>query len=178
MDMTRYLFGIIVLAAAVSACDDKATTPTSPTDQPPKFTAILLPVFEVPPVTNADSGASGTAVITLNITRDAAGAITAATADFQMTVSGFPNGTTFTGAHIHTGATGVNGAVLINTGLSTADPALANGSGTISKNGIPLTPTALAAVSTMLSAPTGFYFNMHTPLNTGGAIRGQLQRTQ
>ena len=45
----------------------------------------------------------GTATITLNLTRDAAGTITSATADFQVTVSGFPANSTFVGAHIHGG---------------------------------------------------------------------------
>ena len=30
----------------------------------------------------------------------------------------------------------------------------------------------------IVANPAGFYFNVHTPLNPTGAIRGQLTRTQ
>ena len=50
---------IAVLAVSLAGCDEKTTTPTSPTDLPPKFTAILLAINEVPPVTNADAAANG-----------------------------------------------------------------------------------------------------------------------
>jgi endoglucanase Acf2 len=175
--MTRHAITAAVLAIALAGCDEKNTAPATPTDLPPKFTATLLPSNEVPPVTNADSGASGTVTITLNLTTDSAGNFTAGTAEFQMTMSGFPNGTTFTGAHIHPGAPGVNNSVVINTGLAVADLTLANGSGSITKN-VTLTAANLAALPTLILAPSSYYFNMHTPLNTGGAIRGQLSRTQ
>ena len=50
------------------------------------------PGNEVPPVTNADAGASGTATITFNLTRDAAGAILSGTVDFSVSLTGFPSG--------------------------------------------------------------------------------------
>jgi hypothetical protein len=30
----------------------------------------------------------------------------------------------------------------------------------------------------IMNNPGGFYFNVHTPLNPGGAVRGQLVRQQ
>ena len=49
---------------------------------------------------------------------------------------------------------------------------LTNGSGTFSFDGV----TASADVITQILAnPQNFYFNAHTTLNGGGAIRGQLK---
>ena len=47
-----------------------------------------------------------------------AGAITAATVDFRVDLTGFPATTTITLAHIHTGAAGVSGGVLVNAAVS------------------------------------------------------------
>lgn len=53
------------------------------------FTAQLLASNEVPPVTNAEAGASGDAVVTLDIVRDGMGNITSATAQFDVSATGF-----------------------------------------------------------------------------------------
>jgi hypothetical protein len=55
--MKRLSMLALVLAFGM-ACND---SPTSPSDNPnvARFTAILLPANEVPPVTNADASASG-----------------------------------------------------------------------------------------------------------------------
>ena len=45
--------------------------------------------------------------IDFNLTKDAAGAITAATVDFRVDLTGFPATSAITAAHIHTGAAGV-----------------------------------------------------------------------
>jgi hypothetical protein len=84
------------------------------------FTAVLLPANEVPAVVGAEATGSGTATITLNLTKDSNGYVTAATVDFSVTVTGFPNGTSLTGAHIHGGAAGTNGGILVSTGLAPA----------------------------------------------------------
>jgi hypothetical protein len=34
----------------------------------------------------------------------------------------------------------------------------------------------LAQVTQILANPNGYYFNVHTPLNPAGAVRGQLVR--
>ena len=79
----------VVLAGTV-ACSDNAP-PTSPSTQPTtaRFTTQLSPANEVPPVTNGDVTASGTTTITLNLTRDAAGANTAAHANITTAGAGF-----------------------------------------------------------------------------------------
>jgi len=159
-----------MVALAVTGCDDD--NPAAPSD-PNSFTltAALTPGNEVPPVTNADATGSGTVTITMVVTRDAANAITGGTANFSVNLTGFPANTTLTGAHIHTGAAGVNSGVLINTGLTNGEVVLANGAGSFTKNGIAVDATN---ANNIVAGASGFYFNVHTTLNPGGAVRGQL----
>src|SRR3989338_7367218 len=105
----------VLLAALVLAtgCSSSNTAPAA-NDNRPQFVANLLPSSEVPPVTNAESTASGAAIINFNLTKDGTGTITAATVDFSVELSGFPATSTITNAHIHPGAAGVNGGVLVN----------------------------------------------------------------
>jgi hypothetical protein len=169
---------VATLAMTTTACD--SDSPSAPSSNPTVviLTANLTPGNEVPPVTNADAGARGTVRVTLDITRDGAGAITGGSVSFFITLTGFPAGTQLTGAHIHPGAAGVNGGVIVNTGLgaTTSGNPLASGSGTFIFNAITgptVTPTLLQQ---LMDNPGGFYFNVHTTLNTGGAIRAQLVR--
>jgi len=88
-------------------------------------------------------------------------------------VTGFPATTTLTAAHIHPGAAGVNGGVLLGTGLTAAaSPSLASGSATFSYNGV---TTTAANIALILANPQNFYFNVHSTANGGGVLRGQLR---
>jgi hypothetical protein len=156
--------------AAFGCGKDNPATPTAAPD--PKFTATLLPSNEVPAVTNADASGSGTVTITMHNTKDASGNITASTADFTFNLTGFPAGTVLTAAHIHPGAAGSNGNPVWNLALVSGANVLTNGSGTVTVNGV--TPTDIAVAQQILNNPAGFYFNVHTTINTGGAARGQL----
>jgi hypothetical protein len=100
--------------AAFGCGKDNPTTPTPPAD--PKFTATLSPANETTAVVGGDVTGSGTVTITVHPTKDAAGNVTAATADFTVTLQGFPAGTVLTGAHIHPGAAGVAGGVVWSLG--------------------------------------------------------------
>ena len=174
--MNRFASVLLFVSVGLSfAACDKKETPTSPTAVPPKFTATLLPSSEVPAVSNAEGSGSGTATITFNLTKDSAGTITAATADFSVTTTGFPNGTTLTGAHIHPGVAGGTGPVAISLGLTAGEVTFATGGGTFSKNAITMT---VDQANSILANPAGFYFNIHTASNPGGVARGQLVRTQ
>ena len=175
--MRRLLLAAVALTflGAASACDDD--TPTEPSGSTaPRFTATLLPSNEVPAVSNAEASGNGTVNITLNLTRDAAQNITAATADFQVSLTGFPANTTLTAAHIHNARAGVNGGTINNLGLGAGEFVLANGSVNFTKNSINF--TSLDHVQNMLNDPAGFYFNVHSTNNTGGVARGQLIRLQ
>jgi hypothetical protein len=170
------LFGFIVLGLVVSACGSNSNSPMTPSPaSTARFTAALLANSEVPPVTGDESGGSGTATLTFNLTKDAAGNITAATMDATVSAQGFPAGTALTASHIHPGAPGANGGVFVSLGLAPGEVTFANGSGSFTKRG--LTVTADQANS-ILANPAGFYLNIHTAANPGGVARGQLTRLQ
>ena len=173
--------GILMLALAMmfgAGCDDDNNNPAGPSNTGPiVFSAQLSAANEVPPITNAESNARGSVTITFNVPRDSSGNVTGGgTANFSMQAQGFAANTPIVGAHIHPGAAGVNGSVVVNTLLSAAAPlVLADGTGNLTVNNIALSQD----LATQITAnPGGYYFNMHTPLNPGGAIRGQLVRTQ
>ena len=174
--MKRFAMLALVLAFGIS-CDDSPTSPSDPNVA--RFTAVLLPSNEVPAVTNADAAASGTMQLTMTVTRDAGGTITGATYDFAVNYTGFPANTTLTGAHIHNGGAGVNAGVVVGLPLTPTDTAVPTGQGSITKTQLPSTsatvPPATVAQG-IFNNPGGNYFNVHTTLNTGGAIRGQLVR--
>jgi hypothetical protein len=170
--MNRLVLLVVGLSVLTGACsEDSPTAPTAGTTSTTTFTVALSPGNEVPPISNADASGSGTATIALTVARDGSGNITSATANFQIGVSGFPAGTTVTDAHIHNGAAGSNAGVYVNTTLVSGELPLANGSGSIAKNGINVPADRAAAI---LANPAAHYFNVHTALNAAGAIRGQL----
>lgn len=163
----------LLVGLVASGCSKSSTSPTPTPAAQPKFTAALSQANEFPAISNADGSGSGTATITLNVTKDAAGNITAATADFAVTLSGFPANTTLTGAHIHPGASGTSGGVAISTGLTSGEVVLASGTGGVNKSGITVDAALAQAI---INGPAGYYFNVHTTLSAGGAVRGQLVR--
>ena len=169
--MNRLSALIVGLSILAVGCSDSASAPSQGTTSTSTFTVPLSPANEVPRITNADASGTGTATIALTVTKDDSGNITSATANFQISVTGFPVGTTVTKAHLHNGAAGVNAGVYVDTALASGEMAIANGSGSISKNGINVPADRAAAI---LSNRAGHYFNIHTALNPDGAIRGQL----
>ncbi len=163
------LLGVCLLGAA--GCDDDST---SPSNLPIVMTANLSPANEVPPIANAENTGTGAVQITFNVTRDGTGAITSGTADFHFQLSGFPSSTTIVAAHIHPGAAGVNGGVIVNTGIVAANPVTqTNGVMTFSVNNVSVPAATLQAI---VNNPAGYYFNAHSPTNPGGVARGQLSR--
>jgi len=160
--MNRFAIAVSILAIGASGCGSSSpTTPSSLTI----FTVQLSALNEVPPVTNAETGARGTAVITINSVAN--------TIDFAVSLNGFPATSTLTAAHIHPAPAGVNGSVMVGTGLTAAaSPSLATGSATFSYNGV---TTSAANIALILANPQNHYFNVHSTVNGGGVIRGQLR---
>jgi hypothetical protein len=164
------LLGLCLLGAA--GCSDDS--PTNASNLPVVMTANLSPANEVPPIANAENTGSGAVQITFNVTRDANGAITGGTADFHFQLSGFPSSTTITAAHIHPGAAGVNGGVLLGTPIVAANPVTqTNGVMSYTANNVSVPAATLQSI---VNNPAGFYFNVHSPTNPGGVARGQLSR--
>ncbi|HZT77666.1 MAG TPA: CHRD domain-containing protein [Vicinamibacterales bacterium] len=172
--MKRVSAWIVALAFVAAGCGSSSTSPSSSTAaNNPVFTATLLPSNEVPPIANAEASGSGTVQITMSVTKDASGNVTAANITFNATLSGFPAGTTVTLGHIHKAPAGVSGAVVISANVTSTT--LANGSGSLLlTNGSP----DVAVVQDILNNPSQYYFNLHSTLNPGGFARGQLSRVQ
>ena len=172
--MRKLLILACVTGLAAAGCGgDTPTAATGPTTTNTVFTVALSSANEVPPIANAEAGATGTATITFRVTKDPAGTITASTVDFTVTMANFPAGSTARLAHIHTGAAGVAGAVLIDTGLSpSAAVLMPAGTGSFSQTGVTVSAENTNAI---LANPAGFYFNVHSVLNGSGVIRGQLR---
>lgn len=103
-----------------------------------------------------DPDGFGTATITINTNNS----ITASIA-----VTGI--GSNITGAHIHPGAAGVAGPVLV--GFTSSTTTFQNG---VLTSTIPDVP--IETLNSIRAKPSGFYFNVHTTDFPGGAIRGQL----
>jgi hypothetical protein len=161
--MKRLAILVSVLAIGAAGCGSKST-PTTPSNTT-IFTVQLSPANEVPPITNAESTARGTAVITINSATN--------TVDFNVSLNSFPAGSAVNIAHIHgPAAAGTNASVLVSTTLTAGTVVLNNGSGTFS---FPSVSTSAANVSQILAAPQNFYFNVHTTANPGGVMRGQLR---
>jgi len=173
--MSALIIGLSILAVG---CSDSPSAPSSPagpsqgTSTTTTFTVPLSPANEVPAIANADASGSGTATIALTANKDSSGTITSATANIQISVAGFPAGTTFTDAHIHNAPAGSNGGVFVSATLSAGELTLTDGKGSITKNGISVPADRAAAI---LANPAAHYFNVHTGLNPAGAMRGQLQ---
>jgi hypothetical protein len=174
--MRRLAMFALVLAVAAPACDDD----NNPTDQPILFTATLATNNEVPaiPSSSAEVGGTGSVIVSFTGPRDGSGNFTGdTTANFQFNVSNFPAGTVLRGAHIHQAAAGVNGSIVVDTGLSqTNTHTLTTGSDQLNR---PATQGVTQTLSnSIVSNPAGFYFNVHSNTHPGGVIRGQLTRVQ
>jgi CHRD domain len=126
------------------------------------YAADLRTSNEVPP---ANSSAYGSAFVTFDLTNR--------TIAWDVATSGIANPTL---SHIHRGAAGVNGPVIIN--FATSAAAIPNGrtsgSGTIaSVQSANLTDADLTALANANGA-AGYYVNVHSQAFPGGEVRGQL----
>ena len=174
--MRRFAIFALALALGAPACDDD--NPTGPSNSGPiVFTAELRASNEVPAISNAESNGQGTVTITFSVPRDGSGNVTGEGVwNVQAAISGLTNDSFIRAAHIHNGAAGVNAGVFVDTRLTPANQIpTPGGAATINFEGVQITQTQAQAV---LNNPAGHYFNMHSPLNPGGVIRGQLVRVR
>ncbi len=180
--LTGLTAGVLVLsacsapAARLPTASPTVAATSTPTPTPVNkfvFLADLKTSNEVPAIANAEATCSGKGTFTLNTTKDATGTITGATALFETDVAGCPAGTEINIGHIHKAAAGVNGSVVVNSGLAKGDLVLSAGAGKINKTQ-PTVDGALAA--DIIANPANYYMNWHSTVNAGGVIRGQLTR--
>ena len=138
----------LALSAGVYAQEQAPTT----------LVAALSAENEVPgcPAGEA-SGARGVAIVQIN---EDTGEITYRVIAFNLpgTIAGAP------GAHIHVGAAGVAGPVVLPLDLTGLETGLV-------AQGTATDPDLAAAI---LANPQNYYVNVHTTVCQGGAIRGQL----
>ena len=100
--------------------------------------------------------------------------MTSAVGTAVVTMQGFPAGSQVTLAHIHTGAAGVAGGVLVPFLPPAGTTPVVNGA-------LSFTQTANLTgdqATSIINNPAGFYFNVHTQINPSGVMRGQLVKTQ
>jgi len=140
---------------------------------------MMSPKNEVP--ANNTTG-SGIASVLLLRGRDATGKVAAATAIFDLIYTGFDPSTIFTGFHIHDGAAGINGPVIINSGLSGTNTLAVDPSGSGHLNFvIPMTSLDASFAAEMATAndltvnPRAHYINIHTTTFGGGIMRDQMR---
>ena len=135
------------------------------------YRATLLPENQVPAVTGLN--ASGSVLITLDVTRDGSGNVTSGAIMFDANYQFAQPPVTFVGFHIHEGLVGTNGPVVIDSKLTSFTDTV--GAGKITRIlSLPTDDTTLATLKAIVANPEAFYVNMHTSVNPGGAIRGQL----
>lgn len=134
--------------------------------------ALLSPANEVPPIVGLDASGSGSAFILAN--RNEQGVVTSGTMQYDVSYR-FPSPVTFTGLHIHPAAAGENGPAVLASSLSRTDPdAIDVTQGTLRRRFEVSSGAPLDALRLLFSNPTGAYLNIHTTVNTGGAMRGQM----
>ncbi len=145
--------------------------------------ALLSPANENPPIANSNASAVASFIVLRGI--DPSGAFTTGAVIFDANYSGFPSDTMLTGFHIHNGPAGVNGPVVINTGIgggANAVPTGPTGSGNLHYE-VFVTPedaafsTEVGTVNALFTNPNSTYANIHNVVNPGGEIRAQVRTT-
>ncbi len=138
------------------------------------YRAILSTKNEIPAVA---LDASGAGTVWLHVVRDASGEVISGSVDFSVSYK-FPAPVSITAMHIHDGAAGVNGPVVIGSDVARTDDATVGSLPTLQAQIDSSNATAFAAFKGILANPSGYYLNLHTTDNPGGVFRGQLQRAE
>ncbi len=149
--------------APTTAAPTRTASPTPTPQTSFVFTAALRSNEEVPPIANAEASCTGTATVTLDKGANRG--------KFEAELSGCPADAEPTIMHIHRGAKGANGGVVVNSGLTAGEWKLTAGAGKITKDIATIDP---ALVSEIIATPAAFYFNIHSKVNGGGVVRAQL----
>ena len=112
-----------------------------------------------------------------HVVRDNTGAIISGSVDFIVDYT-LPAATNIVGLHIHRGAAGTNGPVLINTGIAGASVVAAGTTGRVARTAEVLASDAagVLALNDLFADPSQFYVNLHTTEYPGGIFRSQLTK--
>ena len=134
------------------------------------FSNSLSPMSEAPPVV---STATGTAWMTVLVKRDGNGTITSGSVNFDVDFT-IGETTTLTGLHIHNANVGINGPVVVNSGVTSVVSDTGTGNVFRKVDVLQTDSGGLQALAGIVDAATGYYVNLHTTLNPAGMMRGQL----
>ena len=148
---------------------------SSDTTQYTVLLANLNTLEENPPVNNVRTSGKGTVIIRQD--RPVAGprkVTVLASMDLNTAEAGV-----IRLAHIHKGALGVNGPIVVDFDIPSLGtfPTTAGGTVHIERQFEVTTAAALASIDEIIANPAAFYFNVHSVANPGGVIRGQLVET-
>ena len=99
--MNRLAVFVVGLSVLAIGCGSSPTEPAEGTRTTTTFTVPLSSANEVPAITNADAGSSGTAIIALTVTKDGSGNISSATANCEFPGPRLPARTSVNVAPVH-----------------------------------------------------------------------------
>ena len=153
----------VVLALVVTG---GATAKKPALSATPVFKLVLKPSQETPPIKGLKADARGH--VTFDLERSSAGAITSGEVIFYFNYK-FPGSVTITGLHIHQGAKRVAGPIVVSSGVASFTDA--DGQGNVTAV---VTGTSPATLQAILDHPRDYYVNLHTSVNSNGALREQM----
>jgi CHRD domain len=99
------------------------------------------------------------------------------TIEFSFTINN-KHPETYTRAHIHKAPAGVNGGIhwdFLEPNRTDPDDPISDQPTQLRGVAVPRTGPGVAIVADLLANPSGYYVNVHSTDNLGGAVRGQLQ---
>jgi len=183
--MKRFAPAAVALALFAAGCDEKLN-PVAPTAGQVTLVSSLSAAAEVPPAGQQgnpagalEAGATGG--LSVVMVPSGGGAYKA---DFTFSVANLikagvlpaplDSGSVIVAGHIHSGAAGTAGPVLVPLPISQQAPLVSpTGSVTLTIANVAVSADAANAI---LANPGAFYFNLHSALNTAGVVRGQLAK--
>jgi hypothetical protein len=182
--LTIAMAAALAMAACGGAAQPAATTaptvaPTTAAPSPTPVTKVTFditpkPENEVPPVPNEEKVVTCKATVVFDLTRDAAGKISAAKASVDISFASVPAGTAILIGHIHgPGAAGTNAGVKVPFKTDSDNPLpVTAGAASFKKSDVTVEPDLATQI---LDKPTDWYLNFHSKANPGGMCRAQLK---
>ncbi len=158
---------ILALAAVPALFADMHTSPGIHTV---KYRVLMSPSHEVPPLVGTFAMAD--AVVEMLVHRDGAGMIDMAVVDFRVNYH-FGQAETIRAMHIHAGAEGVNGGIVVSANFGPPMDA-GPGNGSFFRHNVITDPSGLGVIEAIMANPSAYYVNIHTASNPPGIMRGQL----
>jgi hypothetical protein len=138
------------------------------------FQASLSPSAETPAPISV-SMASGSSLVRIHIRRSDTGEFLEAAVDFDTTLSVVQE-QNLVNMHIHRGAAGVGGPVVIDSVFGSPIPVEAGGTARIIRQFIVAADNTagIETIEALLENPEGYYVNVHSSAHPPGVARGQL----